>query len=135
MQDVLELLEKRVKSRFSHRQIHLLSNLTFTEYLERVQTQLCLPDDFPDSKFAQDWNDSIQVNRGTDLDSITNGGSNNTTCGSSRFTRFTCLLFLFLQTLCEDKSVEEVLQRHFNSSKDFRSMHMLLVRATHLLEM
>uniref|UniRef100_A0A4W6DTI5 Origin recognition complex subunit 4 n=1 Tax=Lates calcarifer TaxID=8187 RepID=A0A4W6DTI5_LATCA len=88
--DVLELLEKRVKSRFSHRQIHLLSNLTFTEYLERVQTQLCLPDDFPDSKFAQDWNDSIQ-------------------------------------TLCEDKSVEEVLQRHFNSSKDFRSMHMLLM--------
>lgn len=33
-----------------------------------------------------------------------------------------------LQVLCEDKSVEDVLQRHFNSSKDFRSMHMLLVR-------
>ncbi|MEQ2205514.1 hypothetical protein XENOCAPTIV_001317 [Xenoophorus captivus] len=30
-------------------------------------------------------------------------------------------------TLCEDKSVEEVLQRHYNSSKDFRSLHMLLM--------
>ncbi|XP_022616851.1 origin recognition complex subunit 4 isoform X1 [Seriola dumerili] len=88
--DVLELLEKRVKSRFSHRQIHLLSSLTFTKYLERVQTQLSLPDDFPDTKFAEDWNDSIK-------------------------------------TLCEDKSVEDVLQRHFNSSKDFRSMQMLLM--------
>lgn len=61
MQDVLELLEKRVKSRFSHRQIHLLSNPTFAQYLERVQTQLSVTDDFPDSKFAQDWNASVKV--------------------------------------------------------------------------
>ena len=32
------------------------------------------------------------------------------------------------QTLCEDKTVADTLQRHFNSSKDFRSLHMLLVR-------
>lgn len=32
------------------------------------------------------------------------------------------------QTLCEDKTVEEVLRRHFHSSKDFRSLHALLVR-------
>uniref|UniRef100_A0A1A8G4K8 Origin recognition complex subunit 4 n=2 Tax=Nothobranchius korthausae TaxID=1143690 RepID=A0A1A8G4K8_9TELE len=88
--DVLELLEKRVKSRFSHRQIYLLSSLTFTQYLERVQTQLSLPGDFPDRKFAQEWNASIT-------------------------------------TLCEDKSVEDVLQRHFNSSTDFRSLHLLLM--------
>ncbi|KAG7502205.1 origin recognition complex subunit 4 [Solea senegalensis] len=88
--DVLELLEKRVKSRFSHRQIHLLSSLTFTQYLQRVQSQLSLPQDFPDVKFAQDWNDSIK-------------------------------------TLCEDKSAEEALRRHFNSSKDFRSLHILLM--------
>uniref|UniRef100_A0A3Q3NC44 Origin recognition complex subunit 4 n=1 Tax=Mastacembelus armatus TaxID=205130 RepID=A0A3Q3NC44_9TELE len=84
--DVLELLEKRVKSRFSHRQIHLLSSLTFAQYLERVRAQLSLLDDFPETKFAQNWN-----------------------------------------TLCEDKSVKEVLQRHYNSSKDFRSVHMLLM--------
>ncbi|XP_041834241.1 origin recognition complex subunit 4 [Melanotaenia boesemani] len=88
--DVLELLEKRVKSRFSHRQIHLLSSLTFAQYLERVRTQLSLPTDFPDSKFAQEWNAGIE-------------------------------------SLCEDKSVQDVLQRHFNSSKDFCSLHMLLM--------
>ncbi|KAM9767093.1 origin recognition complex subunit 4 [Menidia menidia] len=88
--DVLELLEKRVKSRFSHRQIHLLSSLTFPQYLERVRAQLSLPDHFPDPNFAQEWNADVK-------------------------------------TLCEDKSVEEVLQRHFNSSKDFRSLHTLLL--------
>ncbi|CAJ1087710.1 origin recognition complex subunit 4 [Xyrichtys novacula] len=88
--DVLELLEKRVKSRFSHRQIHLLSSLTFPQYLERVQTQLSLPDDFPDENFAQNWNSSIKA-------------------------------------VCEDKSVRDVLQRHFNSSKDHRTMNMLLM--------
>nr|XP_020447562.1 origin recognition complex subunit 4 [Monopterus albus] len=88
--DVLELLEKRVKSRFSHRQIHLLSSLTFSQYLDQVQAQLSLAHDFPDTKFAEDWNAGIK-------------------------------------TLCEDKSVEEVLQKHFNSSKDFRSKHMLLM--------
>ncbi|KAL6115195.1 orc4 [Pungitius sinensis] len=88
--DVLELLEKRVKSRFSHRQIHLLSSPTFAEYLGRVRTRLGLPDHFPDGRFAADWNASVE-------------------------------------TLCEDKSVEEVLRRHFNSSKDFRSLHTLLM--------
>lgn len=61
MQDVLELLEKRVKSRFSHRQIHLLSSPTFPQYLDRVRTQLSLPDDFPDVKFAEDWKASVKV--------------------------------------------------------------------------
>uniref|UniRef100_A0A3P8V8H7 Origin recognition complex subunit 4 n=1 Tax=Cynoglossus semilaevis TaxID=244447 RepID=A0A3P8V8H7_CYNSE len=88
--DVLELLEKRVKSRFSHRQIHLLSTLTFCQYVQRVQTQLSLPENFPDKKFGQEWNKSIT-------------------------------------TLCKDASVEEVLRRHFNTSKDFRSMHALLM--------
>ncbi|XP_057686620.1 origin recognition complex subunit 4 [Corythoichthys intestinalis] len=88
--DVLELLEKRVKSRFSHRQINLLNSLSFTQYLERVKSQLSLPDDFPDKRFAQNWNSSVQ-------------------------------------SCCEDQSVTEVLRRHFNSSKDFRSMHRLLM--------
>ncbi|TNN84959.1 Origin recognition complex subunit 4 [Liparis tanakae] len=89
-QDVLELLEKRVKSRFSHRQIHLLSNPTFAQYLLRVRTQLSLPGHFPDGEFAVEWNAGVEA-------------------------------------LCEDKSAEDALRRHFNSSKDFRSMHMLLM--------
>lgn len=63
-QDVLELLEKRVKSRFSHRQIHLLSSPTFPQYLERVKSRLRLPQDFPDGAFAQDWNSSVEVSPG-----------------------------------------------------------------------
>jgi origin recognition complex subunit 4 len=61
LQDVLELLEKRVKSRFSHRQIHLLSSLSFIQYLDNVRSQLSLPQDFPDTKFYDEWNDGIKV--------------------------------------------------------------------------
>ncbi|XP_012684742.2 origin recognition complex subunit 4 [Clupea harengus] len=88
--DVLELLEKRVKSRFSHRQIHLLSSMGFSQYLETVLSQLSLPADFPDTKFSDEWNANVKK-------------------------------------LCEDKSVEDVLRKHFNSSKDFRSLHLLLL--------
>lgn len=88
--DVLELLEKRVKSRFSHRQIHLLSSMEFSRYLETAAAQLRLPSDFPDSRFANDWNASVK-------------------------------------TLCEDLLVVDVFRRHFNSSKDLRSLHLLLL--------
>ncbi|XP_062852971.1 origin recognition complex subunit 4 [Trichomycterus rosablanca] len=90
--DVLELLEKRVKSRFSHRQIHLLNSLRFSQYQEAFCTELTLSDDFPDSKFSQEWNHNIKK-------------------------------------LCEEKSVVEILQKHFNSSTDFRSLHSLLLLA------
>lgn len=60
-QDVLELLEKRVKSRFSHRQIHLLGSMSFSQYLETAASQLSLPPDFPDAKFANEWNTSVKV--------------------------------------------------------------------------
>ena len=36
----MELLEKRVKSRFSHRQIHLFNSETFEDYLEIVRYQV-----------------------------------------------------------------------------------------------
>uniref|UniRef100_A0A673MEK0 Origin recognition complex subunit 4 n=1 Tax=Sinocyclocheilus rhinocerous TaxID=307959 RepID=A0A673MEK0_9TELE len=88
--DVLELLEKRVKSRFSHRQIHLFSSLSFSQYVDVVRAQLSLPPDFPDPKFSDEWNHS---------------------------------------KLCDDKTVEEILRRNFNGSKDFRSLHSLLFLA------
>ncbi|XP_058241433.1 origin recognition complex subunit 4-like [Hemibagrus wyckioides] len=59
--DVLELLEKCVKSRFSHRQIHLLSSLTFRQYRDAFRSELTLQDDFPDSKFFQEWNLCVSV--------------------------------------------------------------------------
>uniref|UniRef100_A0A672MNX5 Origin recognition complex subunit 4 n=1 Tax=Sinocyclocheilus grahami TaxID=75366 RepID=A0A672MNX5_SINGR len=57
--DVLELLEKRVKSQFSHRQMHLFSSLSFSQYVDVVRAQLSLPPDFPDPKFSDEWNHSI----------------------------------------------------------------------------
>ncbi|KAG8432303.1 hypothetical protein GDO86_016807 [Hymenochirus boettgeri] len=58
--DVMELLEKRVKSRFSHRQIHVLNSFTFSQYLEIFQDQLSLPPAFPDHRFAEKWNENIK---------------------------------------------------------------------------
>ncbi|XP_052824856.1 origin recognition complex subunit 4 isoform X2 [Octopus bimaculoides] len=58
--DVMELLEKRVKSRFSHRQILLFNKLSFKEYTEVFKNYLKLPKTFPDSKFVSKWNDSIE---------------------------------------------------------------------------
>ncbi|NXG46131.1 ORC4 protein, partial [Psilopogon haemacephalus] len=89
-QDILELLEKRVKSRFSHRQIYLLNSFDFRQYLKIFKEQLSLPDKFPDESFAQRWNNNIQ-------------------------------------SLAEDKAVQDVLRNLFHHTKDLRSLHLLLV--------
>ncbi|XP_052531716.1 origin recognition complex subunit 4 isoform X3 [Tympanuchus pallidicinctus] len=60
-QDILELLEKRVKSRFSHRQIYLMNSFTFKQYIRIFKEQLSLPADFPDKAFAQKWNSNVQL--------------------------------------------------------------------------
>ncbi|XP_064442577.1 origin recognition complex subunit 4 isoform X5 [Mirounga angustirostris] len=88
--DILELLEKRVKSRFSHRQIHLMNSFGFPQYLKIFKEQLSLPAEFPDKIFTEKWNENVQC-------------------------------------LTEDRSVREVLQKHFNVSKNLRSLHMLLI--------
>ncbi|KAM4667724.1 origin recognition complex subunit 4 isoform 2-T3 [Amazona ochrocephala] len=58
--DVLELLEKRVKSRFSHRQIYLMNSFDFKQYIMIFKKQLALPAEFPDESFAQKWNTNVQ---------------------------------------------------------------------------
>ncbi|OWF46063.1 origin recognition complex subunit 4-like [Mizuhopecten yessoensis] len=58
--DVVELLEKRVKSRFSHRQIHLFNNITLGDYTQLFISYLSLPDHFTDTKFVKTWNKHIQ---------------------------------------------------------------------------
>ncbi|XP_029329913.1 origin recognition complex subunit 4 isoform X1 [Mus caroli] len=57
--DILELLEKRVKSRFSHRQIHLMNSFDFPQYLKIFKEQLSLPAEFPDKVFAERWNENV----------------------------------------------------------------------------
>ncbi|KYO18037.1 origin recognition complex subunit 4 [Alligator mississippiensis] len=59
-QDILELLEKRVKSRFSHRQIYLMNSFDFKQYLKIFKEQLSLPAEFPDKSFTQKWNKNVQ---------------------------------------------------------------------------
>uniref|UniRef100_A0A8D2MYH9 Origin recognition complex subunit 4 n=1 Tax=Zonotrichia albicollis TaxID=44394 RepID=A0A8D2MYH9_ZONAL len=59
--DILELLEKRVKSRFSHRQIYLLNSFDFKQYMKIFKKQLSLPAEFPDESFAQKWNNNVQL--------------------------------------------------------------------------
>ncbi|XP_067405593.1 origin recognition complex subunit 4 isoform X2 [Emydura macquarii macquarii] len=88
-QDILELLEKRVKSRFSHRQIYLMNSFDFKQYLRIFKEQLYLPAEFLDKPFTQTWNKNVQ-------------------------------------SLSEDKTVQDVLRNHFYCSKDLRSLHMLL---------
>ncbi|KAM9305926.1 origin recognition complex subunit 4 [Gastrophryne carolinensis] len=87
--DVMELLEKRVKSRFSHRQIHLLNSFSFSEYQAMFKELLLLAPGFPDAQFAEQWNTNIQ-------------------------------------NLAQNKTVEDILQKQFNASKDLRCLHMLL---------
>lgn len=61
LQDVIELLEKRVKSRFSHRQLHMFSSLKFEEYQHLFTVMLNLPEDFPDQRVAARWNSHVKV--------------------------------------------------------------------------
>jgi len=73
--DVIELLEKRVKSRFSHRQIHIFPKYSFKEYLTYATTILSMPTSarlFADQKFAKKWNSDVQnlINGNSDVKSI-----------------------------------------------------------------
>nr|XP_028601395.1 origin recognition complex subunit 4 [Podarcis muralis]XP_028601403.1 origin recognition complex subunit 4 [Podarcis muralis]XP_028601408.1 origin recognition complex subunit 4 [Podarcis muralis]XP_028601415.1 origin recognition complex subunit 4 [Podarcis muralis] len=58
--DILELMEKRVKSRFSHRQIYLMNSFDFKKYLNICKEQLSLPAVFPEKSFIQKWNKNVQ---------------------------------------------------------------------------
>lgn len=60
-QDVIELLEKRVKSRFSHRQLNLLPKLTFEDCVDVFVSTLSLPAEFGDRKYVKEWNKRVQV--------------------------------------------------------------------------
>lgn len=57
----MELLEKRVKSRFSHRQILLFPQTEFDDYVRLTKSLLQLPDDFYDEQYKQQWRQNIEV--------------------------------------------------------------------------
>ncbi|KAK4294799.1 hypothetical protein Pmani_032602 [Petrolisthes manimaculis] len=59
--DVIELLEKRVKSRFSHRHIHLFPPDAFDPHYLATFTHLLTlpPDTLPHKDFAERWNSDV----------------------------------------------------------------------------
>ncbi|XP_033096463.1 origin recognition complex subunit 4-like [Anneissia japonica] len=59
--DVVELLEKRVKSRFSHRQIHVFNTLTFDQFMQVAEKKLQLPKDFKDKSFMKQWHENVKM--------------------------------------------------------------------------
>ena len=59
--DVVELLEKRVKSRYSHRVILTFPKYTFEEYVDMLKQLLTLPTSFPCSYFKRKWDQNVKV--------------------------------------------------------------------------
>ncbi len=55
------MLEKRVKSRFSHRKVYLFLAYTFEEYVKIFESLLTLPKDFGDRRFLSRWKDHVEV--------------------------------------------------------------------------
>lgn len=49
-----------MKSRFSHRQIHLFNSQTFEDFIVIFKKLLCLDVNFPDQKFADSWNLQVE---------------------------------------------------------------------------
>jgi origin recognition complex subunit 4 len=65
--DVMSLLEKRVLSRFSSRQIHLFMSQSFDEYVTMFKETIQLPDTFPYPEYRRAWNahvDSLASSEG-----------------------------------------------------------------------
>lgn len=61
LQDAVELLEKRVKSRFSHRQVTMFSDFKFEEYVALFTSLLSLPPNFYDKAYLRKWNEQLKV--------------------------------------------------------------------------
>jgi len=54
------MLEKRVKSRYSNRQINLWAGDTFGDFLKVLQAKLHIPENLTLSSYAKDFNANIQ---------------------------------------------------------------------------
>lgn len=57
--DVVECLEKRVKSRFNHRQLAMLPYEKFEDYFHAIRHYLLIPDEQCTTESKQDWNTQV----------------------------------------------------------------------------
>ena len=60
--DAIELLEKRVRSRFSNRQLSISLPESFSQFSSVIAGTLQLPETFKDPQFATDFNNRLEVN-------------------------------------------------------------------------
>ena len=117
----MELLEKRVKSRFSHRQILLFPLTDFDGYVGLARTLLSLPDSFEDQQYRRQWQEQLEVPTEKQLlfNSINAFGFFSSTGVSPAL--------FSLQKLLQNSSVLQALQRQFRNSANVRSLKTLLV--------
>jgi origin recognition complex subunit 4 len=59
--DAIELLEKRVRSRFSNRQLSLSLPENFSQFSYVISKTLQLRDDFPDRSYSQEYQNHLEV--------------------------------------------------------------------------
>ncbi|CAB3986929.1 cyclin-dependent kinase 2 [Paramuricea clavata] len=59
--DVVEHLEKRVKSRFSHRQIHFFNDFMFGDYIDIFRSIVAVPPRFSNKITAKAWNKTVKT--------------------------------------------------------------------------
>ncbi|GJJ70670.1 origin recognition complex subunit 4 [Entomortierella parvispora] len=105
--DALELLEKRVKSRFSHRQYYTFPMSTFKEYVEICQNAIRLsPSDFNATPSTMD-NDDLNM----EID-------NDTRNFITEFNRR-------VEALFEDEGFSDVVQQLYDFMKDVRGLYRL----------
>ncbi|XP_028397780.1 origin recognition complex subunit 4-like [Dendronephthya gigantea] len=59
--DIVEHLEKRVKSRFSHRQIHFFNDFVFGDYIDIFRSIVAVPPKFSNKTTARIWNKNVEA--------------------------------------------------------------------------
>ncbi|VDH93722.1 origin recognition complex subunit 4 [Mytilus galloprovincialis] len=59
--DVIELLEKRVKSRFSHRQVYFLNNYSYENFCDICMSYLKIESKPVRCDFIKEWNKQVEV--------------------------------------------------------------------------
>jgi origin recognition complex subunit 4 len=57
----MNLLEKRVRSRFSHRQIYLFPPATFGDFVDIARESLTVPPGVADQEFVDPFNQAVVV--------------------------------------------------------------------------
>ena len=118
--DVIECLEKRVKSRFNHRQLTMLPLQTFEDYIQAVKHYLLFPNDYLSSdKSKREWNSHVsQLIMAIDVrKTIKRLFALNSTIGYLKQYSYTVLCMLEHNEKLDNKLLLEVLNNQNSSAE------------------